>query len=353
MEIASLETAYRGRRALVTGHTGFKGSWLALWLSRLGAEFSGLALAPGVGAHFSALALPMRSVIADIRDREALDGVFAASRPEIVFHLAAQPLVRRSYRQPAETYDVNVMGAVTLLEACRACPDVKAIVFVTSDKCYDNKEWVWGYRENDRLGGKDPYSASKACAELVAASYRDAFFSSGGPLLATARGGNVIGGGDWSEDRLVPDLVRAVGVGVPLKVRSPLARRPWQHVLDCLSGYLLLGAKLLEQRGEFAQAWNFGPNAANAVTVGELLDRIAGVWPAVRWCVAESPEFHEAQALSIDASKARALLGWEPVWSLEATLARTGEWYRAFMEQKRVISSAQLEDYLNCVSGSR
>ncbi|WP_243439160.1 CDP-glucose 4,6-dehydratase [Fundidesulfovibrio soli] len=351
MEIGFLGKAYRGRRVLVTGHTGFKGSWLSLWLSHLEADTAGLALAPEEGAHFSSLCLQMRSVIGDIRDMDALAGVFAAARPEIVFHLAAQPLVRRSYRQPVDTFDVNVMGTVNVLEACRACPDVRAVVVVTSDKCYANNEWVWGYRENDRLGGKDPYSASKACAELVAASYRDAFFHSGGPLLATVRGGNVIGGGDWSEDRLIPDLVRAVGAGASLEVRNPLARRPWQHVLDCLGGYLCLGAKLLDERKDFAQAWNFGPDAAKAVTVGELLDRIASIWPAVRWHVAESPELREAQALSIDSAKARALLKWEPVWSLETALARTGQWYKAFMEDNRVESHAQLDAYLADAGG--
>lgn len=347
LAMTSLDAAYRGRRVLVTGHTGFKGSWLALWLSCLGAETTGLALAPDTASsHFELLGLNMPTVIGDIRRTEVVADAFSLARPEVVFHLAAQPLVRRSYHEPTATYATNIMGTAHVLDACRTSPDVRAVVVVTSDKCYANNEWPWGYREIDRLGGHDPYSASKACAELVAASYRTIFFDSDGPLLATARGGNVIGGGDWSEGRLVPDIARAVAVGASLEIRNPSALRPWQHVLDCLGGYLLLGAGLLNGRCELADAWNFGPDPAGGATVADLLNKAKALWPPLRWHATDLPQPHEAGILSLDSAKARATLGWRPVWNLDVALARTVDWYRTFLESGRVDSAAQLKAFL-------
>ncbi|MGH8555996.1 MAG: CDP-glucose 4,6-dehydratase, partial [Methylococcales bacterium] len=272
---------YRGRRVLLTGHTGFKGSWLALWLRHLGAEVTGLALAPATTPnHWDMLGLDISEHRIDIRDAGAMQRAALEARPNIVFHLAAQPLVRRSYRDPLETWSTNVMGTANLLEACRKISGLQTIVAVTTDKCYLNQEWPWGYRETDPLGGHDPYSASKAGAELVAASYRASFFhGENTPLLATARAGNVIGGGDWLEDRLVPDLIRALTKNETLEIRSPGATRPWQHVLDSLSGYLLLGQKLLECRQDFAEAWNFGPDPESNRTVAEVLAGLSKHWP--------------------------------------------------------------------------
>jgi CDP-glucose 4,6-dehydratase len=340
--------SYAGKRVLLTGHTGFKGSWLALWLRELGAEISGLALAPGsTPSHWDLLGLDIRERRLDIRDGAAVATALRDAAPDIVFHLAAQPLVRRSYRDPVETWSTNVMGSVNLLEACRTLPSLRAIVVVTTDKCYQNREWAWGYRENDALGGHDPYSASKAGAELVAASYRDSFFNRpGAPLLATARAGNVIGGGDWSEDRLIPDLVRALASGTPLEIRSPQATRPWQHVLESLAGYLLLGQKLLEGRPEFATAWNFGPDSGDNRSVEDVLSRLRRHWPALAWHVTPQAQPHEATLLYLDSSKARQQLGWKPVWALDDCLAATAGWYRPWLEQQQVTSRAQLAAYI-------
>ncbi|WP_300156649.1 CDP-glucose 4,6-dehydratase [Solidesulfovibrio sp.] len=346
MDINGLARAFDGRRVLVTGHTGFKGSWLSLWLTRLGATVGGLALPPETQPHhFGLLDLPMESLLDDIRQPEPVADAFARLRPEVVFHLAAQPLVRRSYREPVATFAANVMGTVHVLEACRACPDTRAVVVVTSDKCYANREWPWGYREIDPLGGHDPYSASKAAAELAAASYRATFFENGGPLVATARGGNVIGGGDWSEDRLLPDLVRAMATGASLEIRSPAARRPWQHVLDCLHGYLLLAAGLAAGDRRLADAWNFGPDPSANATVSEVLEKAAAHWPALRWHTTTTPQPHEATSLYIDSAKARAVLGWRPVWDLDAALGRTITWYRDFLTTGQVSSAAQVEAF--------
>jgi CDP-glucose 4,6-dehydratase len=255
--------------------------------------------------------------------------------------------VRRSYCEPLETWSTNVMGTSNVLEACRLQPSVRAIVVITSDKCYENREWDWGYRENDRLGGHDPYSASKAGAELVVSSYRSAFFGqSDAPLLATARAGNVIGGGDWSEDRLIPDVVRAFVAGKSIEVRSPNATRPWQHVLESLSGYLCLGKRLIEGKQEFAQAWNFGPDADGNCTVAEVLARLKLAWPVLNWRVTDHPQLHEAKLLYLDSAKARKRLGWRPVWSLDESLSSTANWYRAQIEHKSVISQHQLQTYV-------
>lgn len=338
---------YAGKKVLVTGHTGFKGSWLAQWLVRLGAEVAGIALAPAtVPSHYALLNLDVKSHVQDVRDAAAVAAIVKSFAPDIVFHLAAQPLVRRSYRNPLETWGCNVMGTAGVLEACRHQPSVKAVVVVTTDKCYENREWPWGYRENDRLGGHDPYSASKAAAELVAASFRKSFFSEkDAPLLATARAGNVIGGGDWSEDRLIPDMVRAIAAKKPLVIRSPQATRPWQHVLEPLSGYLLLGQKLLEGDAHAATAWNFGPDAAGNQSVATVLNALKALWPAFEWQLDAHPQPHEATLLHLDSTLARQNLGWTPVMDLPACLHATAAWYRAQMEDDRILTETQLQAY--------
>lgn len=339
--------AYRHRRVLLTGHTGFKGSWLALWLQALGAHVTGVALSPESSPnHWDLLQLDMLGREMDIRDAPAMLTAVRDVQPEIVFHLAAQSLVRPSYHDPLQTWSTNVMGTANLLEACRQVPSVKAIVVVTTDKCYENRELSHAYLESDRLGGHDPYSASKAGVELVAASYRSAFFhSEGSPLLATARAGNVIGGGDWAVDRLVPDLVRAVASGRSLEVRSPNATRPWQHVLDSLSGYLTLGQKLLNGDAAKACAWNFGPGPEANQTVGSVLDQLSSLWPAMTWHQTRDPQPHEATLLHLDSSKARAELGWRNAWSLDEALAATSTWYQVNDTSGRPPSRSQLDQY--------
>lgn len=326
--------AWQGRAVFLTGHTGFKGGWLSLGLAWLGAKVTGFALAPATDPSLFTAAQITRdlttSLDGDIRDAGALSAALNAAQPEIVYHLAAQPLVRASYRDPAETWSTNVMGTVHLLEAVRQCPSVKAVIVVTTDKCYENREWHWGYREIDPLGGHDPYSASKAGAELVAASYRRSFLDKQGVLLATARAGNVIGGGDWSEDRLIPDAARAVQKGEALLIRNPAATRPWQHVLESLHGYLLLGQALLAGKREAAEAFNFGPEAMDNRSVTAVLEGLRTEWQELSWTIdpayAEAP--HEAQALYLDSAKARAVLGWQPRWRLETALTETAHWYR-------------------------
>jgi len=339
---------YRNRRVLVTGHTGFKGSWLSLWLQELGAAVAGVSLAPATSPnHWSLLGLNIDDTCLDIRDPAKLQEVIGNLQPEIVFHLAAQPLVRQSYRDPLETWTTNVIGTANVLEACRQTKSVRAIVVVTSDKCYENEEWAWGYRENDRLGGHDPYSASKAAAEVVAASYRNSFFDSpDSPLLATARAGNVIGGGDWSADRLIPDLVRSISTQKVMEIRSPNATRPWQHVLESLSGYLLLGQQLLEGKRDFATAWNFGPAAEGNRSVAEVLSCLTGEWPALRWQLSAAVHLHEAQLLYLDSTMARSRLNWMPVWDFNQALSATALWYKSWIEHNEVVSRQQLADYV-------
>jgi CDP-glucose 4,6-dehydratase len=341
--------SYRGRRVVVTGHTGFKGSWLALWLRELGADVTGISLPPeSTPNHWTLLGSDMRSIHLDIRDAAALASRISEVAPDIVFHLAAQPLVRRSYRDPLDTWSTNVMGTANVLDACRNTKSVRAIVAITTDKCYQNREWPWGYRETDTLGGHDPYSASKAAAELVAASYRSAYFTTpDAPLLATARAGNVIGGGDWSEDRLIPDLVRALGAGNSLEIRSPAATRPWQHVLESLSGYLLLGQKLLAGSLTHADAWNFGPSMEGNRTVADILARLSVHWPQMQWHVTSQPQPHEATLLYLDSAKANQALQWQPVWSIDEALVATAGWYRAWREQGRIISPDQIAEYVS------
>jgi CDP-glucose 4,6-dehydratase len=344
--------AYSGRRVLVTGHTGFKGSWLALWLRALDARVFGLALpAATEPSHHALLGVPpVEEALLDLRDAPAVAAAVRRFEPEVVFHLAAQPLVRRSYVEPAATFDVNVMGLVHLLDAVRAAPSVRAVVNATSDKCYANRDTSKGYREGDALGGHDPYSASKACAEIVSASYRASFLAVGEGgrtvALATARAGNVIGGGDWSQDRLVPDLVRAATARGVTSIRSPRATRPWQHVLEPLAGYLQLGERLLADPAACAKAWNFGPDAEGHAPVGEVVRSFAAHWPAVRSEIDGSAHPHEAGLLHLDCTLAREHLGWRPVWSLGTTLARTAGWYRAQHESGILLSADDLSRYV-------
>jgi CDP-glucose 4,6-dehydratase len=346
--------AYQNKRVLVTGHTGFKGSWLTLWLSQMGANVTGYSLQPPTKPnHFQLLNLNINSVIADVRDIEKLKAVFKEQQPEIVFHLAAQAIVRLSYKDPIETFSSNVLGTVNVLEAARACSSARAIVIVTSDKCYENKEWPWGYRENDALGGYDPYSASKGCAEMVTNCWRNSFFnpkdydSKHLMLLASARAGNVIGGGDWAADRLIPDIMRAINRNKKVKIRNPQATRPWQHVLEPLSGYLLLGKKLLEGRKEFAEAWNFGPSEEGNVTVDEIVHLVKSVWPKIDYEISQTPDQpHEAGLLRLDCSKARTKLEWMPAWTGNNAIEKTTLWYKTFYESSKILSLEHLNRYV-------
>lgn len=343
---ASLADAYSGRRVLVTGHTGFKGSWLCAWLVRLGARVTGLSLAPDTDpSHWSLLQLAMvESHVTDLRDAAGVAKVVAASAPEVIFHLAAQPLVRRSYREPGDTFATNVTGLVNLYEAVRRIDAPCALVNATTDKVYRPPSPAGGHQEDDPLGGHDPYSTSKACAELVSECWRASYFRARGIGLATARAGNVIGGGDWAEDRLVPDFVRAACRGEALRLRHPDAIRPWQHVLEPLSGYLLLGAALL--RGEpVDEAWNFGPEPSGDLTVGALAKRIGEAWPGTRIDIDPGPHPHEAPTLRLDSSKATDRLGWRPVWDVEATVTRTIDWYRAWHGAGRLLTEEDIDAF--------
>ena len=332
-------TFWRGKRVFLTGHTGFKGSWLSLWLQSLGAEVHGYALAPATDPSLFDLARVgegMESTLGDIRDLPALKAALQRARPEIVLHLAAQALVRASYSDPVGTYATNVMGAVHLLEAVRATPGVQAVVVVTSDKCYENREWLWGYREDEPMGGHDPYSNSKGCSELVVSAYRRSFFpvarhAEHGVALASGRAGNVIGGGDWAEDRLVPDVLRAIEAGRPAILRSPGAVRPWQHVLEPLSGYLELAQALVEHGPAFAEGWNFGPYDADAQPVAKLVETLVSAWgDGASYRVEAPPDApHEAHLLKLDISKARARLHWRPRWNLETCIGHIVAWHRA------------------------
>lgn len=322
---------------LLTGHTGFKGSWLSLWLQSMGADVIGYALPPPTHPSLfvsADVANGMTSFEGDIRDFPALAKVFEKFQPEIVFHMAAQSLVRYSYASPIETYATNVMGTVHLLEAARQTKGVRAIINVTSDKCYENREWLWGYRENEAMGGYDPYSSSKGCAELVTAAYRNSYFhpekcKTHGVAVASARAGNVIGGGDWAEDRLIPDIMRAITQGKPVNIRNPHAIRPWQHVLEPLSGYLLLAQKLYDEKVAYAEGWNFGPNDEDAKPVQWIVERLTKSWgEGASWVLDEGGHPHEAHYLKLDCTKAKARLNWHPRWSLMQTLEKIIEWHK-------------------------
>jgi CDP-glucose 4,6-dehydratase len=348
---------WQGRRVLLTGHTGFKGSWLSLWLQSMGAQVTGYALAPPSKPSLFDVAevgTGMTSVIGDIRDLSTLQAVFAQHQPEIVIHMAAQPLVRYSYENPVETYSTNVMGTVNLLEAVRHTPSVKAVVNITTDKCYENREWPWSYRENEPMGGFDPYSSSKGCAELVSAAYRSSFFNAAnhaqhGVAIATARAGNVIGGGDWAQDRLIPDILTAFAQGRKVAIRNPNAIRPWQHVMEPLRGYLTLAEQLFEHGPRFGEAWNFGPNDEDAKPVEWIVNQLALMWGAdAQWQLDSAVSPHEAHYLKLDISKARSRLDWHPALRLKDSLTLILEWSKQFAAgaNMRQFTLEQLNSYL-------
>jgi CDP-glucose 4,6-dehydratase len=344
---------YKNKKVLVTGHTGFKGSWLSFWLNQMGANVVGYSLkAPTNPSHFEQLNSDITSIIGDIRDEKKLEDIFAKYKPEIVFHLAAQPLVRLSYENPIDTYETNVIGTLKILEVCRK-HKVKAIVNVTSDKCYENKEWIWGYRENDPMGGYDPYSSSKACAELLTSSYRNSYFNpqeykkNHNTLLASCRAGNVIGGGDWAKDRLMTDIMLSVSQGKKVSIRNPNSTRPWQHVLESLSGYLHVGQKLLEGNIEFAESWNFGPNEEGSITVKEVVENIKKDWDKIDYEIKQDPnQPHEANLLKLDCSKARVKLKWNSVWDSTTTFEKTVKWYKNYYEKGKIETKENLESYI-------
>lgn len=347
-ELLAFEAALRNKRVFVTGHTGFTGSWACSWLAQIGADICGFSLAPETSPNLweeLALESSVQSIIGDICDREALNAAILTFAPQVILHLAAQPLVRRSYRDPHETFNTNVMGTLNVLEAARRVPGLEAIVCVTTDKVYENKEWPWPYRENDALGGKDPYSASKSATEMVIQSYQYAFQTADGHALpiATARGGNIIGGGDWSEDRLVPDFVRAVANGSAITLRYPDATRPWQHVLALVQGYLMLAAKLIESPKAAARSWNLGPADGRALTVRAVLESLSKTWARPNLEFLDNPA-KEAQLLALDSTLARDVLGWIPAWDVEETIERTAAWYRDFYAGKgaSAITAAQI-----------
>lgn len=349
---------WRNKKVFITGHTGFKGSWMSLWLHNMGADVRGFALEPNTKPSLFDLASinkKVDSIIGDVTDLRHLTSSLVEFKPEIVIHMAAQPLVRASYLDPVETYKTNVMGTVNLLESIRKCPSVKAVVNVTTDKCYENKEWVWGYRENESMGGFDPYSSSKGCSELVTSAYRRSFFQNGSNVgLASARAGNVIGGGDWAEDRLIPDAIRAFESNIPVIIRNPAATRPWQHVLEPISGYLTLAEKLYYNKELFSDAWNFGPSDDDVVPVEQVLNFIVHKWYGnVSWLLDENEQPHEAQLLKLDISKAIVNLKWKPVWSLERTLTSIIDWYKAYYSKEDMaqVTTQQIKEYENCIRG--
>jgi CDP-glucose 4,6-dehydratase len=328
-----------GKKVFITGHTGFKGSWLSLWLNKLGAEVTGYALQPPTLPSLfdiTQLSANMNSIIGDIRDADSLNKAIAASTPDIVIHMAAQPLVRESYNSPVETYATNVMGTVNLLEALRQSQSVKAIVNVTTDKCYENKEWVWGYRENEPLGGLDPYSSSKACSELVTQAYRHSFFHNG-IALASARAGNVIGGGDWATDRLIPDCINALLENKAIRIRNPNSIRPWQHVLEPLNGYISLAEKLYTDGQAYAESWNFGPSEQDAKPVQWIVETLCDKWGETKGFTMDEGEHpHEARYLKLDCSKAKHELQWQPCWNLDTAVDKIVEWSKVYQAQGNI-----------------
>lgn len=344
---------WNGKRVFLTGHTGFKGSWLSLWLQYMGAEVKGLALEPASNPALFAEAgvgQGLTSEIGDIRDLGKVSESLTAFAPDILIHMAAQPLVRYSYRKPIETYATNVMGSLNVLEGARACPSLRAIVNVTTDKCYENQEWEWGYRENEPMGGHDPYSNSKGCVELITSAYRNSFFNEeASAALSSARAGNVIGGGDWAEDRLIPDILRAFELHKPVVVRNPQATRPWQHVLEPLSGYLILAQELWSGGHRFAEGWNFGPRDADVKPVSWILNRMVELWgDNASWELDEQPQLHEARYLKLDTSKAAARLQWAPTWGLDVALNKIVKWHRARLrgEDVRKLCLLEIDDYM-------
>lgn len=351
---------WRGKKVFLTGHTGFKGSWLSLWLHSLGADVTGYALRPPTQPNLFDICKINElviSIIGDVRDYERLVNAMITAQPEVVIHMAAQPLVRDSYKNPVETYATNVMGSVHLFEAVRYCASVKAVVNVTTDKCYENQEWIWGYRENEPMGGYDPYSNSKACSELVTSAYRNSYFQPTkydihGVGVASARAGNVIGGGDWATDRLLPDCIKALINNEPITIRNPNAIRPWQYVLEPLSGYLVLAQKLYHEGSHFAEGWNFGPTDTDAKPVEWIVQRMCALWGSgASYEVHKGIHPHEANYLKLDCSKAKARLNWHPRWNLQQALAKIIEWVQAYEDRAdmRQICFEQIQEYMECM----
>jgi CDP-glucose 4,6-dehydratase len=346
---------YKNKKVLLTGHTGFKGSWLALWLQQMGAIVYGYSLENEDEVnHLSLLNLDIEEKIDDIRNGEILQQYFNEIQPDIVFHLAAQALVRKSYDDPVETFSTNVMGTLNIFEASRKTPSVKAIINVTTDKCYENKEWEWGYRENEAMGGYDPYSASKGCSELLTSSYRNSYFNNNDygekhdVLLASGRAGNVIGGGDWAADRLIPDIIKAAAIKKTVLIRNPLATRPWQHVLEPLSGYLTLGSKLLQKEISVADGWNFGPDIHSNIQVGDIVKLSNEYWNAIQIEISKNTnEHHEANLLMLDCTKANKTLKWKAVWGIDKTIDKTISWYKSYYENNKLLSLEDLTEYIS------
>jgi len=349
---------WKDKRVFITGHTGFKGAWTVLWLKRMGAVIKGYALEPSTSPSLFGIANVeegIESQTGDIRDLDTLKKSILEFEPEIVIHMAAQPLVRLSYKDPVGTYETNVMGVVNLLESVRACASIKSVINVTTDKCYENNEWDWGYRENEPMGGHDPYSNSKGCAELVTSAYRKSFFGSESSVsLASCRAGNVIGGGDWSDDRLIPDVLHAFVKGEPVLIRNPFATRPWQHVLEPISGYLTLAEKLYDTDNEFDEGWNFGPRYKDVRTVGGVLDYLVAHWPkSASWQLDSEEQPHEAQLLKLDISKAKVKLNWQPLWELDTTLQLIIDWHQSWLngEDMQTVTLNQIISYENKLQG--
>ncbi len=341
---------WKGKRVFLTGHTGFKGSWLSLWLFSLGVEVKGYALNPPTSPSLfneAKIDSTIDSQIADIRDQDTLHKSMTEFNPDILIHMAAQPLVRYSYDAPIETYEVNVIGTAKVLEVSRSCPSLKAIVNITTDKCYENDGRAKGYKENDPMGGYDPYSSSKGCAELVASSYRRSFLQSQGIGIASVRAGNVIGGGDWADDRLIPDILRSFEKNKPVIIRNPKATRPWQHVLEPLSGYLVLAQNLYQDQKKYAEGWNFGPNEKDVQSVDWILDKMISKWPNSSWELDNNSSPHEAGFLKLDISKAKSKLGWSPVWELSQTLEKIVIWHQAWLnkEDMQAACLTEIEEY--------
>jgi len=341
---------WQGKRVFLTGHTGFKGSWLSLWLCSLGSEVKGYSLNPPTSPSLfdeAEVELLVESQIGDIRDHSSLYDSMTKFNPDILIHMAAQPLVRYSYSEPVETYEVNVIGTARVLEVARSCPRLKSIVNITTDKCYENDDRLGGYIESDPMGGHDPYSSSKGCAELVAFAYRRSFMKGQGIGLASVRAGNVIGGGDWAADRLIPDILRSFENGKPVVIRNPEATRPWQHVLEPLSGYLILAQRLYENENDFAEGWNFGPHKQDVKPVSWILDNMVKKWPASSWELDKGPFPHEASFLLLDISKAQSKLGWSPVWDLSHTLEKIVTWHKSWLnnENAQALCFFEIEEY--------